>query len=177
MKFNSSGICDVVRLGTTGWPETPSVSRRTIKHKLKWRYRLANAHALPPQGGHLIGHGLVVVDIKEFSRLLSLPANAFLNRYFTESELSAAGDGVTRAEKLAGRFAIKEAVLKALYVGWGDGVSFTDVETRTHVTGAPSVVLHRKLAALQKKRNIVSWLVSSSHTDIVAVGSAIALGN
>lgn len=149
--------------------------RRHIKRKLRGRSQPVNTQISTSRHGNLVGHGLDIVDVAEFSRLLRLPACSFLDRYFTESELCAAGDGVTRAERLAGRFAIKEAVLKALCIGWGDGVSFTDVEIITQSTGTPSVVLHRKLEDLQRERHIASWLVSSSHTDVVAVGSAIAL--
>ena len=102
--------------------------------------------------------------------------SAFLNRYFTESELVAAGDGVNLVEKLASRFAVKEAILKALGVGWGDGIAFTDVEVVTLSSGAPTVRLHRQLEELVKERGIVSWSISASHTSLVAVASVIAIG-
>lgn len=127
-------------------------------------------------GGAVLGHGLDVVDINDFSRLLKQPAIGFLDRYFTDGELLAAGQGANRLEKLAGRFAIKEAVMKALGVGWGDGVAFTDVEVVTLQTGAPRVMLHRTLAALQVARGISDLLVSSSHAGSVAIASVIAIG-
>lgn len=176
MKFNIKkldGGKRICRMAPTG---ILSVPRHHIKLKLRRRSQPVNTQKSMSQHGNLVGHGLDIVDVAEFSRLLRMPASAFLNRYFTESELCAAGGGVTRTERLAGRFAIKEAVLKALCVGWGDGVSFTDVEIITHSTGAPSVVLHRKLEDLQRERHITGWLVSSSHTDVIAAGSAIALG-
>lgn len=176
MKFNSKTFNDRERTGRITSTGIFLVPRSHIKRKLRRRSQTGNAQESMSRHGNLIGHGLDVVDVAEFSRLLRLPACAFLDRYFTESELFAAGEGVTRTERLAGRFAIKEAVLKALCVGWGDGVSFTDVEIITHSTGAPSVVLHRKLEDLQRERHIAGWLVSLSHTDVVAVGSAIALG-
>ncbi len=69
------------------------------------------------------GHGLDIVDITDFSRLLHEPASKFLDRHFTEAERRDAGEGVNQSQKLAGRFAVKEAVMKALDVGWGDGIS------------------------------------------------------
>lgn len=126
--------------------------------------------------GIVVGHGLDIVDIDDFSRLTMQPANAFLDRYFTGRELFEAGEGVTRTEKLAGRFAIKEAVMKALGVGWGDGVAFRDVEVVTLETGAPTVLLHRKLARHQDALAITGWLVTSSHSGRIAVASVIALG-
>jgi holo-[acyl-carrier protein] synthase len=132
---------------------------------------------LQPQGDHgtLVGHGVDIVELTDFSRLLKEPARAFLNRHFTENELADAGTGATQAEKLAGRFALKEAVMKALGVGWGDGIAFTDVEVVTLESGAPSVVLYRRIEALQLQKNISGWLVSISHTRSIALASAIAV--
>jgi holo-[acyl-carrier protein] synthase len=123
----------------------------------------------------LVGHGIDIVELGDFSRLLKEPARAFLNRHFTENELADAGSGATQAEKLAGRFALKEAVMKALGVGWGDGIAFTDIEVITLQSGAPTVALHRKIGALQLERKISGWLVSISHTRSIAMASAIAI--
>ena len=127
--------------------------------------------------GIVVGHGLDVVDIEDFSRLLKKTASNFLDRHFTDAEIAAAGGGVNQAQKLAGRFAVKEAVLKAFGVGWGNGIAFTDVEVITLRTGAPTVALHRKLAELETQNGISGWLVSVSHTSTVAVASVIAVSS
>lgn len=124
--------------------------------------------------GFLIGHGLDVVDIADFSRLLKYPAKDYLDRYFTKAEMEAAGDGENRIQRLAGRFAVKEAVMKALGTGWGNGIAFTDVEVVTLESGAPTVVLKRKLSELAQGQTVSRWLVSVSHTNTVAVASVIA---
>ena len=137
-----------------------------------------NDHTLSVRTGRfVVGHGLDIVDIVDFSRITKGEASTYLNRHFTDSELAAAGDGANQIEKLAGRFAVKEAVLKALGVGWGDGIAFTDVEVRRLDSGAPAVSLYRHLKELEKERGIVDWLVSVSHTSTVAVASAIALSS
>lgn len=89
--------------------------------------------------------------------------------------MTAAGDGVTQIQRLAGRFAVKEAVMKALGAGWGNGIAFTDVEVVTLESGAPTVVLKRKLSELALERTVAGWLVSVSHTSTVAVASVIAI--
>jgi holo-[acyl-carrier protein] synthase len=126
---------------------------------------------------NIIGHGLDIVDIDDFARLLDEPARNFLDRYFTEAELTAAGDGATQIQRLAGRFAVKEAVMKTLGLGWGNGVAFTDVEVITLETGAPTVLLRRKLASLEQERAIIKWFVSISHTSTIAVASVIAVSD
>lgn len=125
--------------------------------------------------GVVVGHGLDVVDVHDFSRLLSEPTCSYLDRHFTSEEVAAAGDGATQAQRLAGRFAVKEAVMKALGVGWGNGVAFTDVEVVTLESGAPTVMLRRRLAALEQERAIVGWFVTVSHTSTLAVASVIAV--
>jgi holo-[acyl-carrier protein] synthase len=127
--------------------------------------------------GLVAGHGLDIVDIVDFTLLFNEPAVNFLDRHFTDNELAAAGGGVTRIQKLAGRFAVKEAVMKALGVGWGNGIAFTDVEVVTLESGAPTVALKRELAALEQKLGIVGWFVSASHTSGIAVASVIAISD
>lgn len=127
--------------------------------------------------GVVVGHGIDIVDIEHFSTLLKEPARSFLDRYFSDEELLAAGVGVTKAQKLAGRFAVKEAVMKAIGVGWGNGIAFTDVEVVTQESGAPTVKLKRQLAFLEQQQSINRWFVSVSHTDAVAIASVIAVSN
>ena len=127
--------------------------------------------------GNVVAHGLDVVDMVDFSRLMNEQASDFLDRYFTPGELATADEGGNRIERLASRLVIKEAVLKALGTGWGDGIAFTDVEVVSQRTGAPTVVLHRRLVAIATEQGIVRWLVSASHTTAVAMASVIALAS
>ncbi len=127
--------------------------------------------------GNVVAHGVDVVDMADFSRLMNEQAGGFLDRYFTLGELATANEGGNRIERLASRFAIKEAVLKALGTGWGDGIAFTDVEVVSQRTGAPTVVLHRRLVTIANEQGIVRWLVSASHTTAVAMASVIALAS
>lgn len=125
---------------------------------------------------NVVAHGVDVVDTTDFARLVNKQADNFLDRYFTLSELATADEGGNRPEKLASRFAIKEAVLKALGRGWGDGIAFTDVEVVSQRTGAPSIVLHRRLVSIADQQGINGWLVSASHAGSIAMASVIALG-
>ena len=131
----------------------------------------------PLKPGNVVALGLDVVDMADFTRLMNEQADDFLDRYFTRGELTTADEGGNRIERLASRFAIKEAVLKALGTGWGDGIAFTDVEVVSQRTGAPTVVLHRRLVAIADEQGIVRWLVSASHTTTVAMASVIALAS
>ncbi len=126
---------------------------------------------------NVVAHGIDHVEIADFSRLLITPLDEHLERYFTTAELTDAGKGGNRAQKLASRFAIKEAVLKALGTGWGRGIAFTDVEVVCRPSGAPAIVLHRELKAISQDHRITSWLVSTTHSSLIAIASVIALNS
>jgi len=119
--------------------------------------------------------GIDIVEVKEIKRLAEMPAEHFLARCFTAAELADAGQGVNRADRLAGRFAAKEAVMKALGTGWGDGIAWTDIEIHTAMSGAPSVVLHNAASKAAESLGITKWLVSTTHAGGLAVANAIGL--
>lgn len=133
-------------------------------------------HSSVLNGNIILGHGVDIIDIFDFNRLFTKTMLPFLNRNFTEVEIASAGTGINRIAKLAGRFAVKEAAIKTLGIGWGDGIAFTDVEVVTLETGAPTLRLYRHLAELEDKHQIIDWLVSTSHTSSIAFASVIALG-
>jgi len=125
----------------------------------------------------IVGHGIDLVECAALNALLADPAGHFLQRCFTESERAAAGADVNRVDRLAGRLAVKEAVMKALGTGFGDGVGFLHIEVSTLPTGAPTVALHGRAAEAAKAMGATRWLISISHAGGMAVGSAIAVAD
>jgi phosphopantetheine--protein transferase-like protein len=83
----------------------------------------------------ILGHGVDLVDIDEFEKWLEDPRDPLGLRCFTPSELAIVGEGPNRAESLAGRFAAKEAVLKALGIGFGDGAALPTLKLQMMSTG------------------------------------------
>ena len=69
----------------------------------------------------IAGIGADLVDIARIQALLDRYGERFLRRVFTGKETAYALSGANTAERLAGRFAVKEAVFKALGSGWGRG--------------------------------------------------------
>lgn len=124
----------------------------------------------------IIAHGIDMVDIESTRHLLVDPTGQFLARCFTMQEQQSAGDGLNQPDRLSGRFAVKEAVMKALGTGFGEGVGFLDVEIVSLPSGAPTVVLHRKAKVRAEAMGIDRWLVSTSHEGNMAIASVIALG-
>jgi holo-[acyl-carrier protein] synthase len=96
----------------------------------------------------------------------------FRDRIFTPGEQAYCETrGRRRAESYAARFAAKEAVMKALGVGWGAYASWTDIEVCRDEKGAPRIELAGAARETAARLGIVSIVLSLSH----AAGLAAAL--
>ncbi|MBC9880394.1 holo-[acyl-carrier-protein] synthase [Bradyrhizobium sp. INPA01-394B] len=125
---------------------------------------------------NVIGHGVDLVEIAELRRWIEDPRDPLLPRCFVKVELDEIGDGADRIDRLAGRFAAKEAVLKALGTGFGAGVAFTDVVIFRAPGAPPEVRLSGGAAKAAEALGITAWRLSISHAGGLAMASALALG-
>ncbi len=107
------------------------------------------------------------VDLVDIDRLARLAARspAFARCIFSKRELSAASQmqNRRRREYLAGRFAVKEALVKALGIGLQGGLLFNEIETTNLASGAPSLVLKGKALKLARQEGFCDLHVSISH--------------
>ena len=124
---------------------------------------------------NVVGHGIDLVEIAKMRRWIEDPRDPLIPRCFVQAELDEVGDGVNRIESLAGRFAAKEAVLKAIGTGFGAGVAFTDVMIHRAPGAAPKVRLSGGAAQAAKALGVLDWQVSISHAGGIAMASALAL--
>jgi holo-[acyl-carrier protein] synthase len=130
----------------------------------------------PEPGERILGHGVDLVEIARIAALAERHGERFLQRCFCPEELALAEGRKRQFEHLAGRFAAKEAILKALGTGWRGGIAWTDMNLRREPSGAPRLELTGETAAIAEKLGIHRWLVSMSHTETHAIASAIAVG-
>lgn len=116
------------------------------------------------QSQALIGLG---VDLVEVSRLRVMVERSpgFLERVFTDGELAYSLKSRNKYERLAARFAVKEAVIKALDA---KSIPLKSIEVENTASGRPQVTV--------KGRPGARLLVSISHTSKYAVASVIAFG-
>ncbi len=119
----------------------------------------------------------VGIDLIEVARIKAAIERheSFVKRIFVQEELKFSNRGVFRYEELAGRFAVKEAVLKALKVGWRQGIGFVDVVVLNEKSGAPYVVLQNRAKKISEDLGIKQIFISISHTKELAIGVAIAV--
>lgn len=118
--------------------------------------------------------GVDLVEIQRIQTAIVRHGDRFLSRVYTQTERQ---DCQTRIESLAARFAVKEAVAKALGTGiWRSGVGWTDIEIiRNPQTGAPQLVLHHAAAAHAQQLGLTEWSVSLSHDRERAIAFVVAL--
>jgi len=125
----------------------------------------------------VICHGIDLVDCNRIQELLDKHGQRFLDRVFTATEQQYSQRHRCQVERLSGRFAVKEAVMKMLGTGWQSGIAWTDIEVINDALGRPEVKLSGKVATVAKELGIEQVSVSITHTKGLAVASAIALGN
>jgi holo-[acyl-carrier protein] synthase len=115
--------------------------------------------------------GVDVVDIDRFESVMTRQSS-FLDRVFTVDEreyCDRAKATSVRCQRYAARFAAKEAVMKALGCGLG-AYGFHDVEVaRDDDSGEPWLMVKGKAAVLADERGITRWMLSLSHSDVVAI--------
>jgi holo-[acyl-carrier protein] synthase len=109
-----------------------------------------------------------LVDVARFTLALERHPR-ILERLFTERERS---DARQRPERLAARFAAKEAVLKTFGVGAG-ATPWRSIEVAADESGAPHVVLHGPAAALAREMGVASLHLSLTHTRTAAVAFVV----
>ncbi len=123
----------------------------------------------------IIAHGIDLVDFGRIEQMLSRHGERFLGRVFTARELADADAVKNRIEKLSGRFAAKEAVMKLVGTGWRDGIAWTDVEVVNNALGRPVVTISGRLKELADRDGIEQITLSITHTSQFAIASAVAL--
>ncbi len=116
------------------------------------------------------GIGIDVIEVPRVERAVARWGEAFLGRVFTAQERAHAGRA---PQRLAGRFAAKEAVMKALGLGWRS-MAWREIEIATDPIGKPVVRLSGQAAAEARRLGVGTWMVSISHTRWLAIAQALA---
>jgi len=122
---------------------------------------------------HLKGIGIDAVEVERFRTVIRRTPGV-VRRVFTAGEQAAGARRKDPAQRLAARFAAKEAVMKALGVGLG-AFKFHDVEVVNAPSGKPELVLRGRAAELAVELGVSEWQLSLTHTDQTAHAVAVAL--
>lgn len=118
----------------------------------------------------VLGVGIDLVDLDRIRDLYERQGDRFVSRFCRPDEV-AERTGEALVQHLGGRFAAKEAVLKALGTGWAQGLGLTQVEVVPATEEGPRVVLHDAAFERAEALGVVRIHLSISHER----GHAIAL--
>ncbi len=116
--------------------------------------------------------GVDLIEIARVEEVIARHGKHYLQRIYTPAELEYCGK---RAESLAGRFAAKEAVAKALGSGIGD-VAWKEIEVLGDEQNAPTLTLHGAAQDKAAQLGLTIWSVSISHSQSHSVAFVVAIG-
>jgi holo-[acyl-carrier protein] synthase len=123
----------------------------------------------------IIAHGIDLVDCPRIEQMIKRHGQRFIERVFTAAEQAYADANKDSVEKLAGRFAAKEAILKLMGTGWRGKIAWTDIEVVNNTAGQPQVTLDGEVKKIADGLGIKHINVSITHTANFAIASAVAL--
>jgi holo-[acyl-carrier protein] synthase len=124
----------------------------------------------------IIGHGIDVVKVAEIKEELESPNKRWSEQFCSPAEREQADAPPVHCRYYAGRFAGKEAVVKALGTGFAGDLTWRGIEILRRENGAPYVRLSDEVLAFAKGLGITDWFISISHCDEIVTASAIAVG-
>ena len=118
----------------------------------------------------IFGIGTDIIEIERIGKMVAR-GRQYLAAMFTENEIEYCESKARKSQHYAVRYAAKEATLKALSVGWRDGLAFCDIEVIDDDRGKPQLFVHGKVKELFEHHQIKQTSISLSHSK----ESAIAL--
>jgi holo-[acyl-carrier protein] synthase len=124
---------------------------------------------------NIIGLGLDATEIDRVADVIERHGERFLNRVFTDGEIAYCMRRRVPAIHFAGRFAAKEAGMKALGTGHALGVVWRDVEV-VRRGGPPQLVFHGAAARRFASIGGASSLLTITHSDTLAMAQVLLLG-
>lgn len=124
----------------------------------------------------IIGIGTDIIECLRIAQMIDRHGELFISRVYTPHEISYCSTKKAATQHYAGRWAAKEAVLKALGTGWRKGISWRDIEVRNQPSGAPTIALCGGAREVFEKSGIATMHISISHCRSHATAYAIAEG-
>lgn len=120
----------------------------------------------------ILGIGTDIIEVGRIARLLS-QQKRFKERIFTRREIEYCDHKANNAQNYAARFAVKEALLKAIGTGWREGVAFQEIEVKNNRKGKPELVLSGAVKKVTEAMGVTNIQVSISHLKDLAIGIVI----
>lgn len=121
----------------------------------------------------IVGTGIDVAVVQRVTNAIARFGDHFLRRIFTEKELRYCNASRNRDQRYAAHFAAKEATMKALGTGWGQGVQWCDIEVGHDAVECPTITLHGEAARIAAELAVKRIHVSIAHSPEQALAQVI----
>jgi holo-[acyl-carrier protein] synthase len=121
----------------------------------------------------IIGLGIDMEEVERVKGAIERQGERFLKRIFTEKERAYCEQFKDKYERYAGRFAVKEAAMKALGTGWSRGVRWVDIEGLRLKGRRPTLELKGEARKIADKLGVKNIVISMSHTPKQAMAQVI----
>jgi holo-[acyl-carrier protein] synthase len=121
----------------------------------------------------IVGTGIDIIETARFEEALRKHGERFSKRVCTPAEIAYCEKLKNPAERLAARFAAKEAAFKALGTGWREGLRWVDVEITHSASGKPKLILRGRAEEIARRLGVTRTAVSISHSDRYVVAQVI----
>ena len=125
----------------------------------------------------IIGMGVDIAEVERIQAAIERHGETFLRRVYTQREREYCERFKNKYERYAGRFAAKEAAMKALGTGWRRGVKWVDLEVAREMSGRPTLVIHGEAAKIAKELGVMRVALSITHTEKQALAQVIFEGS
>ncbi|MGA2988986.1 MAG: holo-ACP synthase [Candidatus Korobacteraceae bacterium] len=121
----------------------------------------------------IVGLGIDLAEVERIEGAIRRFGERFLRRIYTEAEISYCQSRGNSFERFAGRFAAKEAAMKAIGTGWRRGVTWRDFEVTREVSGRPVMRLSGIAAQVAGRLGAKRTLLSITHSNALAIAQVI----
>jgi holo-[acyl-carrier protein] synthase len=121
----------------------------------------------------IIGMGVDIAEVERIRGALGRHGEVFLRRVYTAKEREYCEQFKNKYERYAGRFAAKEAAMKALGTGWRRGVRWVDLEVVRETGGRPTLALDGEAGNIAQRLGVRHIALSITHTATLALAQVI----
>jgi len=121
----------------------------------------------------IVGLGVDMEEITRVGEAITRHGSHFLERVFTAAEIAYCERHRDSVERYAGRFAAKEATMKALGTGWSKGVRWIDIEVTRPPGSRPTIILHGAARERAERMGMRQISLSITHTGNLAFAEVI----
>jgi len=121
----------------------------------------------------IVGLGIDIAEIDRIEAAITRYGAPFIERLFTPSEASYCESHRNRYERYAGRFAVKEAAMKALGTGWRHGIRWRDIEVTREPSGKPTLRLEGVARQFADRLGVKNITVTITHSGNLALAQVV----